>query len=72
MRAKNGFLKANGTRLPYMLWDFDAVGRGPKVSPKLDAAILGVGVIERRPMVVVDEDGCDTIAIRVMSYFGIT
>jgi 2-oxoglutarate dehydrogenase E2 component (dihydrolipoamide succinyltransferase) len=35
-------------------------------------AILGIGAIEKRPMVMTDADGCDTIAIRVMSYFGIT
>ena len=35
-------------------------------------AIMGIGAIGKRPVVVEDADGCDTIAIRVMSYFGIT
>ncbi|KAB2966760.1 MAG: 2-oxo acid dehydrogenase subunit E2 [Thermoanaerobaculia bacterium] len=160
-RAKNGFLKANGTKLTYMPFIFKAVCSGLKANPKLNAAIdgtnvvfkkdinlgmavaldwgllvpvirnadhlnliglakaandladrarakklgpdelkggtftitnpgvfgslfgtpvinqpqvaiLGVGAIEKRPMVMTDADGCDTIAIRVMSYFGIT
>jgi 2-oxoglutarate dehydrogenase E2 component (dihydrolipoamide succinyltransferase) len=160
-KAKNGFLKANGTKLTYMPFIFKAVCHGLKANPKLNAAIdgtnvvfkkdinlgmavaldwglivpviknadhlnlvglaraandladrarakklnpdevkggtftitnpgvfgslfgtpvinqpqvaiLGVGAIEKRPVVVTDADGCDTIAIRVMSYFGIT
>jgi 2-oxoglutarate dehydrogenase E2 component (dihydrolipoamide succinyltransferase) len=160
-RAKNGFLKANGTKLTYMPFIFKAICHGLKANPKLNAAIdgtnvvfkkdinlgmavaldwglivpviknadhlnlvglakaandladrarakklnpdevkggtftitnpgvfgslfgtpvinqpqvaiLGVGAIEKRPVVVTDADGCDTIAIRVMSYFGIT
>ena len=35
-------------------------------------AILGIGTIEKRPVVMPDADGADTIAIRTMSYFGIT
>lgn len=35
-------------------------------------AILGVGTIEKRPVVVSDVDGNDTIAIKMMSYFAIT
>jgi 2-oxoglutarate dehydrogenase E2 component (dihydrolipoamide succinyltransferase) len=45
---------------------------GTPIINQPQVAILGVGAIEKRPMVVTDEDGCDTIAIRVMSYFGIT
>ena len=45
---------------------------GTPVINQPQVAILGVGAIEKRPVVVTDADGCDTIAIRVMSYFGIT
>ena len=45
---------------------------GTPVINQPQVAILGVGAIEKRPMVITDADGCDTIAIRVMSYFGIT
>jgi 2-oxoglutarate dehydrogenase E2 component (dihydrolipoamide succinyltransferase) len=45
---------------------------GTPVINQPQVAILGVGAIEKRPVVMTDEDGCDTIAIRVMSYFGIT
>jgi pyruvate dehydrogenase E2 component (dihydrolipoamide acetyltransferase) len=45
---------------------------GTPVINQPQVAILGIGAIEKRPMVMTDADGCDTIAIRVMSYFGIT
>jgi len=45
---------------------------GTPVINQPQVAILGIGAIEKRPMVMADVDGCDTIAIRVMSYFGIT
>ena len=45
---------------------------GTPVINQPQVAILGIGAIEKRPMVMSDADGCDTIAIRVMSYFGIT
>ena len=45
---------------------------GTPVINQPQVAILGIGAIEKRPMVMTDTDGCDTIAIRVMSYFGIT
>jgi 2-oxoglutarate dehydrogenase E2 component (dihydrolipoamide succinyltransferase) len=45
---------------------------GTPIINQPQVAILGIGAIEKRPVVVTDEDGCDTIAIRVMSYFGIT
>jgi len=45
---------------------------GTPVINQPQVAILGVGAIEKRPMVMTDVDGCDTIAIRTMSYFGIT
>jgi len=35
-------------------------------------AILGLGTIEKRPVVVTDKDGNDTIVIKPMSYFAIT
>jgi len=45
---------------------------GTPIINQPQVAILGIGAIEKRPIVMTDEDGCDTIAIRVMSYFGIT
>jgi pyruvate dehydrogenase E2 component (dihydrolipoamide acetyltransferase) len=45
---------------------------GTPVINQPQVAILGIGAIEKRPMVMTDADGCDTIAIRVMAYFGIT
>ena len=45
---------------------------GTPIINQPQVAILGIGTIEKRPVVVTDADGCDTIAIRVMSYFGIT
>jgi len=45
---------------------------GTPIINQPQVAILGIGAIEKRPMVMSDADGCDTIAIRVMSYFGIT
>jgi 2-oxoglutarate dehydrogenase dihydrolipoamide succinyltransferase (E2 component) len=35
-------------------------------------AILGLGTIEKRPVVIADADGNDTIAIKPMAYFAIT
>ena len=35
-------------------------------------AILGIGAIEKRPIVVEDADGNDSIVIKTMSYFSIT
>jgi 2-oxoglutarate dehydrogenase E2 component (dihydrolipoamide succinyltransferase) len=35
-------------------------------------AILGIGAVEKRPVVVEDEDGNDTLAIKTMAYFGIS
>lgn len=34
--------------------------------------ILGVGLVVKRPMVVTDEDGNDTISVRSMAYFALT
>jgi 2-oxoglutarate dehydrogenase E2 component (dihydrolipoamide succinyltransferase) len=45
---------------------------GTPVINQPQVAILGIGTIEKRPMVMPDADGADTIAIRTMSYFGIT
>ncbi len=45
---------------------------GTPIINQPQVAILGVGAIEKRAMVQTDADGCDTIAIRTMSYFGIT
>ncbi len=35
-------------------------------------AILGIGTVEKRPIVTTDADGNDCIAIRTMAYFAIT
>jgi 2-oxoglutarate dehydrogenase E2 component (dihydrolipoamide succinyltransferase) len=35
-------------------------------------AILGIGTVEKRPIVVTDEDGNDVLAIKPMAYFGIS
>ena len=45
---------------------------GTPIINQPQVAILGVGTIEKRPIVMTDEDGADTIAIRTMCYFGIT
>jgi pyruvate dehydrogenase E2 component (dihydrolipoamide acetyltransferase) len=45
---------------------------GTPVINQPQVAILGVGTIEKRPIVVEDEDGNDSIAIKTMSYFAIT
>jgi 2-oxoglutarate dehydrogenase E2 component (dihydrolipoamide succinyltransferase) len=45
---------------------------GTPIINQPQVAILGLGVIEKRPVVDVDADGNDIIAIRTMSYFAIT
>jgi pyruvate dehydrogenase E2 component (dihydrolipoamide acetyltransferase) len=45
---------------------------GTPVINQPQVAILGVGAIEKRPIVVEDEDGNDSIVIKTMSYFGIS
>ncbi len=45
---------------------------GTPIINQPQVAILGLGTIEKRPVVVTDEFGNDGIAIRVMSYFAIT
>jgi len=45
---------------------------GTPIINQPQVAIMGIGTIEKRPIVMQDEDGADTIAIRTMSYFGIT
>ena len=35
-------------------------------------AILGVGAIEKRPIVVTDDDGNDSLAIRTIGYLAIS
>jgi 2-oxoglutarate dehydrogenase E2 component (dihydrolipoamide succinyltransferase) len=45
---------------------------GTPVINQPQVAILGVGTIEKRPVVIEDENGNDAIAIRTMCYFGIT
>jgi|CXWL01.1.fsa_nt_gi 2-oxoglutarate dehydrogenase E2 component (dihydrolipoamide succinyltransferase) len=44
---------------------------GTPVINQPQVAILGIGAIEKRP-VVVTQDGVDMIAVKTMSYFGIT
>ena len=45
---------------------------GTPIINQPQVAIMGIGTIEKRPVVMPDADGADTIAIRTMSYFGIT
>jgi len=45
---------------------------GTPVINQPQVAILGIGTIEKRPIVMTDEDGNDAIAIRTMAYFAIT
>jgi pyruvate dehydrogenase E2 component (dihydrolipoamide acetyltransferase) len=45
---------------------------GTPIINQPQVAIMGIGTIEKRPVVMTDADGADTIAIRTMSYFGIT
>lgn len=45
---------------------------GTPIINQPQVAILGIGTIEKRPVVVRDTEGNDTIAIKTMSYFGIT
>ncbi len=45
---------------------------GTPVINQPQVAILGVGVVEKRPVVIEDADGNDAIAIKTMCYFGIS
>ncbi len=45
---------------------------GTPVINQPQVAILGIGTIEKRPIVVTDEHGGDSIAIRTMCYFALT
>jgi 2-oxoglutarate dehydrogenase E2 component (dihydrolipoamide succinyltransferase) len=45
---------------------------GTPIINQPQVAILGIGVVEKRPVVVEDADGNDTIAIKTMAYFGIS
>ena len=45
---------------------------GTPVINQPQVAILGIGAIEKRPIVVEDADGNDSIVIKTMSYFGIS
>ena len=45
---------------------------GTPIINQPQVAILGIGAIEKRPVVDTDRDGNDTIAIKTMSYFAIT
>jgi 2-oxoglutarate dehydrogenase E2 component (dihydrolipoamide succinyltransferase) len=45
---------------------------GTPIINQPQVAILGIGAIEKRPVVAVDADGNDTIAIKTMSYFSIS
>jgi len=45
---------------------------GTPIVNQPQVAILGTGVIEKRPVVVQDEMGNDVLAIRHMSYFGLS
>jgi len=45
---------------------------GTPIINQPQVAILGIGAIEKRPIVVEDADGNDSIVIKTMSYFGIS
>lgn len=45
---------------------------GTPIINQPQVAILGIGTIEKRPVVESDDEGNDTIAIKTMSYFAIT
>ncbi len=45
---------------------------GTPIINQPQVAILGIGAIEKRPIVATDADGNDTIAIKTMSYFSIS
>jgi pyruvate dehydrogenase E2 component (dihydrolipoamide acetyltransferase) len=45
---------------------------GTPVINQPQVAILGVGAVEKRPIVVTDEEGVDSIAIKTMCYLAIT
>ena len=45
---------------------------GTPIINQPQVAILGIGAIEKRPVVVTDDDGNDTIAIKTMCYFALT
>jgi 2-oxoglutarate dehydrogenase E2 component (dihydrolipoamide succinyltransferase) len=45
---------------------------GTPIINQPQVAILGIGAIEKRPIVATDTDGNDTIAIKTMSYFSIS
>ncbi len=45
---------------------------GTPIINQPQVAILGVGTIEKRPVVVTADDGEDVLAIRTMSYFALT
>ena len=45
---------------------------GTPIINQPQVAILGIGAIEKRPMVASDADGNDTIAIKTMCYFSIS
>jgi pyruvate dehydrogenase E2 component (dihydrolipoamide acetyltransferase) len=45
---------------------------GTPVINQPQVAILGVGAVEKRPIVVTDDQGIDSIAIKTMAYFAIT
>src|SRR4029079_14869188 len=45
---------------------------GTPIINQPQVAILGVGAMEKRPVVVTDADGNDSISIKTMCYFGIT
>ncbi|MCH9652128.1 MAG: 2-oxoglutarate dehydrogenase, E2 component, dihydrolipoamide succinyltransferase [Deltaproteobacteria bacterium] len=45
---------------------------GTPVINQPQVAILGIGAVEKRPIVVTDPDGADALAIRTMCYFALT
>ncbi|MEO8505798.1 MAG: dihydrolipoamide acetyltransferase family protein [Acidobacteriota bacterium] len=45
---------------------------GTPIINQPQVAILGIGAVEKRPVVVTDEDGNDSLTIKTMAYFGIS
>ena len=45
---------------------------GTPIINQPQVAILGIGAVEKRPVVVTDEDGNDALVIKTMAYFGIS
>jgi 2-oxoglutarate dehydrogenase E2 component (dihydrolipoamide succinyltransferase) len=47
-RAKNGFLRAHGTKLTYMPFIFQAVATALKANPKINASVDGTNIVYKK------------------------